>query len=189
MSSREGSFNFIPLILPDAGHRHVCSSPPTAPGCCRTSWTRRTALGRCRTSGCCRPAGRMRSKPCKSGWAWWLQCFAPWTSRTLTREALPVCTCWKTTAPHWAPPKGGCWMGQEALGSLSFQRPIEGAALASWFAEAGDLGPGEPLVPWWRPGWIPEAVAWTKVELCHREITPSDPRSRCKVGTDPVSSA
>jgi hypothetical protein len=74
-------------------------------------------------------------------------------------------------SPDWAPPGGGRWVGREALDDLPFQRPIEREALASWFAEASDGVRSEPLVPWWRPGWFQEAMAWAREELHRQGIT------------------
>jgi aminoglycoside/choline kinase family phosphotransferase len=76
-------------------------------------------------------------------------------------------------SPNWAPPEGGRWVGREALEELALQRPIEQAALASWFTETGDVGRREPLMPWWRPGWFQEAMAWAAAELHQRGIRPS----------------
>jgi hypothetical protein len=107
-----------------------------------------------------------------------------------TEKPLQICTL-ENHSDRWQPPSGGRWIEAWELGQLCFRDATEQTAIDSWFAEV--TGGGEPLVPWWQPGWFQQAVAWIETELRRQGITPTAPvrvvkswcRSNvCRVETD-----
>ncbi|HEU5382089.1 MAG TPA: phosphotransferase [Ktedonobacteraceae bacterium] len=81
------------------------------------------------------------------------------------REEQHIVSVMENHAPSWMPPAGGAWISSEELRALPLAVPEHGAVLDSWFAErAGGQVPAE-RVPWARPGWYAEALAWITKQL------------------------